>query len=189
MHMSPYVALKIEDFVPSIYYFPDDGMSRKMTHQEENILDRMIQATQNLNLDTSESEQNRDNLYEELLSKARKSDEFYLDEFNDINTDSIEFNIQNLFDDLMKYASELEQEYRDVDMSEEIRRELDQNQSGDIFASMLESLYLRLIAKTLLAASDLGIGEIHLQDSHKNARLAEKMSNELQKMGLELIID
>jgi len=185
--MKPHVVLRVENFTPSIHYIPQEGVSRKMTKNDENLLELIKSLAQELDLET-QNESDED-IYEDLLRIARESDEFYLPEHQDLNPEETEFELDNLFTSMLEKAQELDQEYGDVKMDDEIRKELDQNQSADVFASILESVYLRLIAKTLIAASELGIGEIHLADKHKNPRLADQMKKELDKMGVELVID
>jgi len=185
--MTPYIALKIENFVPQLHIHTAEDKSRKITQLDENILDSMKTLAKELNINLESK--NDEDIYEELLRIARESDEFYLPEYADLNPEETEFELKDLFSEMLKQAKTMEQEYKDVEMTPEARAAIDENQSNDIFSSITESMYLRLIAKTLIAASELGVGEIHLNDQHKNPRLAEQMKKELDRMGVELVIE
>lgn len=187
--MKQFIQLRIQNFIPNIYLVNNNGAEKKITLKDENLLENINLAANKLHIDLENSLESPEKLYSELLSTARESDETYMIEDTQMNQESIEFNIRSLIDELLGRAERMEQEYKDIDMNEETRAEINQNQSRDILASILEEIYLRLTAKTLIAASELGITEIHLQDDHKNGRLAEKMNKELGKMGAELIVD
>ena len=187
--MYPLVALKIKDHVPSVVYYPQEGVERKMTLTDENVRDIILDIAGKLDLYKDSENTDRNEAFQDLLSLARESHEDYSTDLPDVNPEDIEFDLKNkLNKSLDKILGEKEELYPDVEMSNEVRNELVKNQNSDILASILDILYYTLIAKTLVAASDLGIGTIQLDDEHKNARLLEKMSKELEKIGVDFVI-
>lgn len=185
--MKQYIQLRITNFVPNIFLVTEGGPEKQMTLKSESILENLTDAAKKLGLKFNNNEPQ--GLYEEILTTALESDDLYMSDVIPVNEESIEFEIGKLFDYFLARAEEMEKEYSDVKMTAEARKEIDQNQSKDILASMLDALYLRLAAKTLVAASEVGIPEIHLKDDHKNGRLTERINKELDKMGVELIVD
>ncbi len=186
--MNPYVELKIKNNIPTIVYYPAEGESRQMTLESENMLDSIMHAAKDLELVNTQAEHSQEN-FEDLLNIAREADETLATDLPNIDTETIEF---RLLETLKPYLESLKalnpDEYSDLKIEESIRAELNKNRNSDIFASFMEGLYSILIAKTLLAAGELGIGNIQLNDEFRNPRLMEKMSKELDKMGLELVI-
>lgn len=184
--MYPFVELKIKDGVPHIVYYPAEGQQKHMTLSQEKFIDAAMHGAKKLELLSPEAEHNQENL-ENLLRVARESDESYYTELPDVDTDSVEFKlIETLKPYLQKMTESTPEDYSDLDMTDEVKEELERFRNSDFFASYMEALYSILIAKTLLAAHDLGIGKISLNDEFRNPRLMEKMSKELDKLGLEL---
>ena len=187
--MYPHVSLTIKNHVPSIVYHPKEGVEKKMNIKDENIYDIAFDVANKLDL-IGDANLSKDEQFDELLTKARESDEKYVTDLTDINPDVIEFELNDSMSRAVEKAIKTKSnEYEGVEMPDEIRKELDLNQNKDIFASLMDAMYTVLIAKTVLAAAELGIGKIALNDSSKNARLHEKMLQELHKLGIEYITD
>ncbi|CAG1021281.1 hypothetical protein DOJK_00887 [Patescibacteria group bacterium] len=186
--MYPYIELKIENNVPKIVYYPNENQVQEITQNNENLTEIIIDAAKSFDLVEEDAEYTQENL-DTLLDLARQSDETLFTDLPTLDTETIEF---NLTDTLIPYVEAVldgqEEAYNEINMTDEVRDQLSQNVNADNFASYLETLYSILIAKTILAASEMGIGNIHLNDDSKNPRLMEKMAKELDKMGLDLII-
>jgi len=186
--MYPFVELKIKDGVPYVVYYPMEGEERQMTQSSESLIDVAMHGAKSLNLKDQNAEHNQENL-EELLQLARESDETYYTELPDMDVENSEFGLLNTLKPYLEKMSGAEQdEYTDLNMTDEVKEELTRFRRADQFASYMEALYAILIAKTLLAANDLGIGKISLNDDLRNPRLMEKMSKELEKLGIDLHI-
>lgn len=188
--MYPYIALKIKNNVPSIMYYPEEGLNRKMTLNDENLRDIVLGLAHKLELVDKSKVNDSDATFQELLNLARESDEEYITDMPEIDLENeIEFELESQLNALLNSVLENKTEaYPGTEITPEVKKELERNQNADIFASVLDILYYILIAKTLFAASDLGISSIQLEDEHKNARLLEKMSKELEKMGIDLVL-
>jgi hypothetical protein len=186
--MYPYVELNIKDGVPSIIYYPDQNSSRAMTIENESVIEAAIFAGKELGLIDSKAEHTQQN-FEELLTIARNSDETFYTEIPNMDVESIEM---KLLKTLKPYLQEIKNynpdNYSGIQMDKNVKEEIERIRMSDSFASYMEGLYTILIAKTLLAANDLGIGNIALNDNNRNPRLMEKMAAELDKLGIELII-
>ncbi len=186
--MYPFVELKIKDGIPQVVYYAAEGQERPMNSSLESLTDAVMHGAKHLKLVDQEVEHNYSNL-EELLKLARESDENYYTEIPDMDVENVDFGLLETLKPYLEKMSEVEQdEYSDLDMTDEVKEELDRFKRADQFASYMEAMYSILIAKTLLAANDLGIGDIRLNDDLKNPRLVEKMSKELDKLGLELLV-
>jgi hypothetical protein len=184
--MTPYISLKIQNYTPSLYYHPTENESRKMTQTDENLGLIIWNIARELKLLNSESYSNAE--VDELISLARESDETFLEIFPEMEFDTSEFGLQNVADNAVKKSLESKEDpYSEVEMHQSVRKELNSFQNADIFASILETLYAALIAKTLLTASELGLGTVKLEDEHKNPRLMEKMGRELDSAGVEFM--
>ena len=186
--MYPFVELKIEDGVPSLVYNASEDVQRPMTLENDSVTDAAMHAAKSLKLLEEEAEHNLENL-ENLLKVARESDETYYPELPDMDVETIEFGLlPTLKPYLEKMVETTPDDYSDLSMTDDVKAELERFQKSDLFASYMEALYTVLIAKTLLAAHDLGVGNITLNDNLKNPRLMEKMAKELDKLGIELVI-
>lgn len=184
--MQPYISLQIRNHIPHIVFYPDEGMSRSLTVDDESILPIVASIAKRLELIAEEEEVNAETLTN-LFELARTSDESYLDTTPDLETEESEFKLAAIMNRLVDQAlATREDQYPETELNDDVRAELASNLNADIFASLLDALYTVLIAKTLLAASELGIGKISLDDEHNNVRLLEKMSKELAKLGIEL---
>ena len=186
--MYPFVELKIKDGVPTLVYHASETVQRSMNIESDNFINAAMYAGKALNLLEVEAEHNQENL-EKLLQLARESDETYYTELPNMDVESTEF---KLLETLKPYLEQIAEsgadDYTDLNMTDDVKAELAKFKSADSFASYMEALYTILIAKSLLAAHDLGIGNIRLNDEYKNPRLMEKMAKELEKLGLELMI-
>lgn len=186
--MYPVVELKIKDGIPSVVLYPQEGVERAMTLKSESIIDTALYAAKELDLIDKSAENTQAN-FEDLLQLARESDETVYIELPDMDVESLEFGLMDTLKPHLEKMTETQtDEYSDLDMPAEIKEELNKFKGGDQFASFMEALYSILIAKTLLAANDLGLGNIALNDDSKNPRLMEKMAKELDGLGIELII-
>lgn len=187
--MQPFISLQIRNHIPHIVFYPDEGMSRNLTVDEESIVNVVSSIAKRLEL-IAEEEDASDETLTRLFNLARSSDESYLNTTPNFETDDSEFKLMEIMTELVEQSLKTREElYPETDMNDEVRTEINSNMNADIFASLMDALYTVLIAKTLLAASELGIGKIKLDDEHNNVRLLEKMSKELAKLGLELETD
>lgn len=186
--MYPQVELKIINGIPHIVYKTNEEEQKVMTQGKHSIYDVALSGAKKLNLISSEAEPNREN-FEKMTQLARESDEIFYTELPEINTETSDFSLQETLENyLSKMLEEPVDEYSDLAMTDDVKEELERFRNSDYFASYLEALYSVLIAKTVLSAHDLGIGNISLSDDLKNPRLVEKMSKELEKLGLELVV-
>lgn len=186
--MYPYVELKIKNGIPTLVYYSSEEVQRPMTLTNDSIFDAALFGGKELGLIEKSAEHNQENL-ETLLKLARESDETYYPELPDMELENIEFDLLKTLKPYLKKMVEVTpDDYSDLSMTDEVKAELEKFQKADLFASYMEAMYTILIAKTLLAANDLGIGNITLNDDYKNPRLMEKMSKELDKLGIELVI-
>lgn len=182
----PHISLKIENFIPSINFVSNENTFRKITIEDENLLEILSKLVNQLNLVQTDSKLNNDELYAEILSLARESVAEGINEIPGLDAETTEFEITKIVKNVLSELAPIE--IPNVDINETIKNELIRNYNIDTLATVLESIYAVLILKTLLAASELGIGIFVLDDRHINSRLMEKMATELQKIDLELII-
>jgi len=188
--MYPNVSLKIKNHIPKIIYYPEEGLEKTLTFQNESIYEVVVPIAKKLNLINRELIENDPEILAELFDLARQSDELYVTDLPEIEFESLEFDLNKVLNNLLNDIQEEQlSEYEGIDVSQELKDELNKNINADIFASLLEVMYMTLIAKTLVAASDLGIGTIKLDDKGKNARLMEKMAVELEKLEVDMIVD
>lgn len=182
----PAIALVIKNSVPSIVYYPEEGMMRKMTLKEENISDIVLSLVKRLSLENITT-------LEDALVLARESDETSMDfsDFLDLESSELEFEISKTLSGIVdSVVNNTGKEYEDIDLTPEVKNELVRNKNADTFASVLDTLYNILITKTLIAASEIGMTSgIHLVDETHNSRLREKMSRELENLGVDLIVE
>lgn len=190
--MYPNITLQIKDFRPAIIFNPDEGLTRQMTLAEENILEVIEELARELDLidELLEKIEDHEVRLTNLLEIARKADETKHDQFPEINTQSVEFELKDVIKKFLEEGKTQLVDYTALDGVEgDVLKELHRNQNADFFASLLDAIYNILIAKALLAASEIGVEKIRLVDEHKNARLQEKMARELEKFGLELVVE
>lgn len=182
--MNPFITLRIANQVPSIVFHNSDGVQKNLTQKEESIEAAIMSLVRNLDIPEFDTQ----NLTQ-VLEIASEGNYDLIDTNPDINTNSLEFNIEGIIGGSLIEAEDAIEDYSDVEMNEEIRAEIERNNKIDILASLIDQIYNILIAKTLLAAYELEITEIHLKSDFNYARLAEKMGHEIQKLNLEFTID
>ena len=185
--MYPHLTLKIEDQIPQILFFSEENVSRRLTQQNENILDEIVWLAEELELAIEGS--TKEERINSILLIASEGDPEIIESLPSIDTTSLEFNLRKTLDENLKEIQNLDSDYSDLEMSDEVRAELDKNRKMDVLASLIDQLYNILIAKTLLAAYELELTDIHLSSDYNYARLTEKMGNEIQKLGLKFTID
>jgi hypothetical protein len=180
--MYPHVLLKIENDVPNLYLVKDEDTQTKITLVDQNLAAVIIKAANTLGID------NLGNI-EDVLATVNHADENYLDENPDINPESVEFELDEVSKQVLELAMAVPSEYADIEMSDEVRAELETNHKHDILASIVNILYKVLITKTLIAAHDLELDKVHFFGDKNYARLTEKMGKELTALGVELFLD
>lgn len=178
--------LKIENFKPVYIYKPEKEMSRTLKTPEIDISLLANKIREALDLENlAEVDEDIFSIFEQSsLGDERLVEEIPNDRINDPDFD-IEGYILEKVEELINEDSE----YDDIDMTEEVRTEVNKNRNTDILATSLEILINILIASTLKHAGDFGIGHIELQDESGMHRLKEKMASELSKMDIEIILD
>lgn len=185
--MYPFVELKIKNGIPTLVYYASEGVQRPMTLTNDSVFDAAMHGGKELGIIEKDAEHNQEN-FEKLLKLARESDETYYPELPNMELENIEFDLLKTLKPYLENLKDFDPDnYSDLEMTDEVKAELDAFKKADSFASYMEALYTILIAKTLLAANDLGIGNITLNDDFKNPRLMEKMSKELEKLGIDLV--
>ncbi len=186
--MYPKLVLRIENHIPQIIFHPENGMSRNMIGVEENLLELITELGEKLNLN-QEFKSKDEKLLQELLQLATEGDERFIADYPKLQQDSLSFELSNAINNhLEKSQSDFSDFSEYGELEEAVLEELKRNQNIDIFASLLEAIYLILIAKTLLICSELGIGQIELDDRNGYLRLQERMASELTKSGVEFKI-
>lgn len=183
--MYPNLTLQIKNNIASLIYFHKENTPKKITLHEEDIQKVVTKLARDLDLingkDVNES-------MVDLLKLARESDETYIINYPEIDLTDTEFDLSGAVKNFVG-KNALEPIYKDVVMKEDVRAELTKIQHADAFASVLDFLYITMTAKALLAASELGIGIIRLDDESKNARLQERMALELEQIGVDFIVE
>lgn len=191
--MYPHVALNIQNHKPHITFHPEEGMSRQMTMADVDLSNIIEKLARELDLidDMLEELTEREMFVENLLEIARNAaDTTKVEQYPELNTENVEFELDDALAGLVAQAKKNREQYEEIaELEPDVKQELLKNENQDIFASTLEAMYNTLIANTLLAASEIGVGKIKLNDEHKNTRLQEKMAQELEKLGMELIVE
>ncbi|MEO6729165.1 MAG: hypothetical protein ABIM99_04555 [Candidatus Dojkabacteria bacterium] len=186
--MAPYITLKIENHVPHLFYTNSDGTTKQLTTKDENISKLVMHMGESFNL--TEKNMDDDVQVNRLILLSHEADPDYVTGAPEIDSESLEFELEELILELIAESRNIEKEYSDLDeMTQELRDEIDRNQNIDIMASILDTVYKIIIAKTLLAAYELEIGEVHLKTTENYPRFVEKLGEELLKLDIELIID
>lgn len=185
--MAPYLKLKIEKHIPHIYFYSNDGSEKRLTNVDENILNEILEISKLLGFQVENlSDEEQLNNILEIVSESDSNIEL---KAPNINSNSVEFNLNKTLKTSIDEVLSLENEYEGIEMGDDVRAELERNRNVDILASLTDMLYDIIIAKTLLAAYDLEINDIHLENAHNYARFNERMGMELQKLGLEFTIE
>jgi hypothetical protein len=182
--MNPHIILKIENHTPHLYFHPENGENRQLTKKDTNLEELIINIADQLGIKTEGTDRLQD-----LLQLASESDELYNTELPVIDVESLELDVENPIMLMLSAMNSTKEDYSTMTgISDELRTEIERNRDADIFASVLDKIYSIIIAKALLAAHDLEIPNIRLSSENNYPRLAEKMGNELQKLGIEFEI-
>lgn len=185
--MYPYIVLRFRNNIPKIFLVSLENQEREITISEDlNMLDIVLQLGEKFNL--LQPNLSREEQYSYLINLARESDETFASSYGELEDIEDQFQLKKYIQQFLE-DNRVEPLYLDIEMDKDVRDQLDRNQNSDVFASTLDYIYTILIAKTVLVASDLGIGVIHLDDETKNTRLQEKMALELEKIDVEFIVD
>jgi tRNA A37 threonylcarbamoyltransferase TsaD len=72
--------------------------------------------------------------------------------------------------------------------NKELEAQLEQNWQGDLLASVIDEIYRILVKDVVEAAAEMGIGKVRLTENTGNPRFREKVSLELARLNVELII-
>lgn len=180
----PHIILRIQNHTPHLYFHPENGEIRQLTKEDINLEDLISSIADQLEIETEGT-----NKLQDLLQLASESDELYNTELPAINVETLEFDIENPIMQMLSNMNSSKEDYTKMEgVSDDLRAELERNRDSDIFASLLDKIYSIIIAKTLLAAHDLEIPNIRFSSENNYPRLAEKMGNELQKLGMEFEI-
>jgi hypothetical protein len=173
----PNVRLTILNEVPFVEMHPSDSDSYRLASADLGFDTLFLKASELMEISHNE--------LDELQSEIRTGDEFYL-EFPEIPLDNDEMKLSELLN-VVKEELKSGKPYGDVPMNT-LNQELTHNWHLDILASLQEAAYNLIIVRTVLIASDLGIGTISLDDSRKEPKLLEKMSKDLSQIGVELVV-
>ncbi len=187
--MYPNVTLLIKNNIPTIVYNSKNGEGKELVNEEEDLQEIVLSLAKSLELSNEFTGNSADDFIN-LLSLAEQGDERLIENLPEINKLSKSFKVKEFLDIELAKAIENKNTFEEYkgEASTEVLKELERNQNIDIFASLLEYIYSILIAKTILYAADLGIGDIHLADEGKLLRLQAKMASELSKIDIELHI-
>lgn len=170
----PNITLKIEPTNVSVELHGEDHQVRTMYVADMSISQFLAELRKILEIE-SEAEQ-------ELLASG---DEYFLD-FSNLDLGDESLNVNDIVQLVNQQAEAYEQE---AEMADHVAAEVKRNWQSDMLASGLEGLYNLLISKVVLMADDLGVEHIVLDDASANGRLREKMSNELAKFNIPLIVN
>jgi hypothetical protein len=182
--MYPYISLKIQNYVPHLYYAQSEENVRKLTFKDEDISSTFEMIAKELGLFEEST------TFEDLLLLASEADDKYFENSPNINIEELEFQLQDIMTKVLNVAlDEKTIDYKTEDLTEELKKEIVRNHNMDIMASLFDIAYKIIIAKTLLAAYDLEISNIHLETDYSLPRFTEKMAKELEDLGLEFSLD
>ncbi|MCB0745388.1 MAG: hypothetical protein KDC67_15885 [Ignavibacteriae bacterium] len=181
----PNITLKIENYIPTIYYVTSDKEEKAINEKEESLIEVINTLGKRLDLDQYCENSDPKELCLDLLKLAEEGDERAYEDLPKIKSVSknldLEKNIEEKLSSLEKNREEIPAEANDA-----VKKEMRKYQNLDIFASMLDTIYNIIIANVVLNASELGIGNIYLEDTSNLVRLQYKMASELSKMKVEL---
>ncbi len=171
----PNVALKFDEYLPSIELNSAPGEFRTILVADKSLDTVLTEAAQAMGADWT---------IDEIMTRIKEADEFYI-EFPEkvLDSEALDF---NFIEEVLQQGKENYAEPEGV--SAELAAEINNFWYADMLASILEHAYTLLIARTVLLASELGIGDIQLIDSRHDAHLREKMSRDLSTIDLELIV-
>lgn len=181
--MQPSIILQIKNNIPQVVFMANKDNKKEITQSNENLEDLIMSLALELGLNDHNKNLN------DLLELARESDDLFLNPFTEVGSSSNDFQLKKAIDSQLQSSKNMLSDFSDYqNLNSKVKAELEKNQNADIFASILETIYNILIAKTILHASELGIKEFYLDDDTNNTRLREKMAKELEELGAELFI-
>lgn len=189
----PRITLTIKNHIPSLIYAKGEDDAVNLIEDQEDLSKIITSVAKQLNLLEEIEKGTSSEQYLALINLAyTQGDEHFIDQIPEAGTKKASFQLEKLIKDklpkLLENRSEFENIY-DTPLSIDVKAEIERNENIDILASVLEMIYLLMIGKTLLEASELAIGNIHLNDSDGNVRLRERMASELTKADIKLTID
>ena len=176
----PNITLKIENHIPSVIYNADKNISREMIKAERSLEELIKELGQDLDLE--------ENSIEDLMTLTEHGVERLIEELPKLNKYSNEFEIEKTIKTQTEDLKEKRENYEGPGVTREVLDELMRNQNIDILSSIVELIFNILIAKTVMVSSELGIGNIVLEDKNNYFRLQSKMASELSKMEIKLQI-
>ncbi|MDQ6985770.1 MAG: hypothetical protein Q9M91_06705 [Candidatus Dojkabacteria bacterium] len=183
--MYPKITLKIEGETPTVLYEPEDGMSRELITEHENLKDLFKSYVIRLGLSSDEAIS-----FEEIARLATEGDGRFIESIPSVNLDSNGFDLKKA---LARQKEDIDNNRIDIsqysdDSSKEVLNELQRNENLDALACLIDTAYNIIIAKTIHLASELGILKIYLEDHDKNIRLVERFTSELTKEEIDFEI-
>lgn len=171
----PQVRLTIKDQIPRIELLKSEADVSTMLEMQVGIDSLLMKVAKRLGVAKADSAH--------IFELIREGDEQYL-EF-----DSEAYDDDNLeFAALIKKIDSQPEFDAGVEVNAAVNKALLENWQADVLASVLEHIYATLIAKTVYAASEMGIGNIVLADDRHEVRLQEKMAKELALAEIELVV-
>lgn len=186
--MYPNITLEIINSTPKLIFHPDEDTNRLLTTKDENIQNTLVSIFKELEL-YEEIENSEMSQIEAIMHLISEGDPRTIESTPGMDKYKNEFGFDDYVMNELKRADQNRDDLSGYgEITNEIKKELIRNQNLDIVASLFDVLLNVIIAKTLLFASDLGIGYIILHDHDGMIRLREKMSSELSKMEIELEI-
>lgn len=185
MDKFPRITLQIIDSEPQIIFESSEKESKKMLSETESL----VQIFKYLKKELKFEEVPDENIIPGLLKLAQQGDERFIEKLPGKSLRSDKLLLQETVEDEIAKAKKNVDDYSDYnDVSADVQTELVRNQHLDILASILEMVYNIIIANVVDSASELGVGNIRLDDQTGIGRLRSKMAGELTKMNIELDI-
>ncbi|GAB4283576.1 MAG: hypothetical protein Kow0081_0210 [Candidatus Dojkabacteria bacterium] len=185
--MYPNLTLNISDHKPTLFLKPEAEISRAIVSSEDSIKDLIFSIVEQLNLKT---ELKQDFKLEDILALASEGDERMIEVIPENDTYGKSFGFVDFVNRQLQEAKKSKDDFSRFgsNIEKDVLNALHVFQNIDILASMIEMIYNILIARVILAANDLSIKNIILEDECGYPRLAGKMSSELAKEGLSLTL-
>src|SRR6185369_2180892 len=129
--MSPFITLQIENHIPHLFYTNSDGTTRQLTTIDEDLARLILSVGENFNL--REENMDDDVQVSRLILLSNEADPDYVTHIPEIDSESLEFELEKLLTEVITESRKIEKEYSELDeMDEELRNEIDRNQSIDI---------------------------------------------------------
>lgn len=179
--MSPHISLEIENNIPHLHLVTDNETKSRITLIDEDLSKIIPSIAKSLGIPEANTEA--------LLEIANTADEFFFDETPEVSAESVEFELSRIAEELTEKAMNAKTDYDEVELTDELREELEIIKKHDLLASLINILYKIIITKTLVAAHDLEINEVHFKGDSNYPRLTERLGKELDGLGVELFVD